>query len=152
MLLTQLFYIGSNIFPPHTHAPLANPAQSNPCSGNHLFFFFFSWDSETSRQQHSAGTLQLCQGKTGAYLLFLPYILLCMKCCTNTQLMTAVMSKSCQLKRTEHKNTGREQVSTLLLSFWTQQCPHLSAPQFPVSKSTRDAQPSSRGVDLRFFW
>lgn len=41
MLLTQLFYIGSNIFPPHTHAPLANPAQSNPCSGNHLGFFFF---------------------------------------------------------------------------------------------------------------
>lgn len=57
MLLTQLFYIGSNIFPPHTHAPLANPAQSNPCSGNHLFFFFFLG---IQRPPDSSTLLALC--------------------------------------------------------------------------------------------
>lgn len=48
MLLTQLFYVGSNIFPPHTHAPLANPAQSNPCSGNYLFFLGIQRPPDTS--------------------------------------------------------------------------------------------------------
>lgn len=38
MLLTQLFYSGSNILPTYTHATLASPAQSNVCSGKHLAF------------------------------------------------------------------------------------------------------------------
>lgn len=38
MLLTQLFYIGSNILSTYTHATLASPPQSNVCSGKHLAF------------------------------------------------------------------------------------------------------------------
>lgn len=42
MLLTQLFYIGSNILPTHTHSPPASPAQSSGYSGKICLFLGFS--------------------------------------------------------------------------------------------------------------
>lgn len=96
MLLTQLFYIGSSI--PHIHMlPLLVLLRPMYVLRSIWLFLGFSSLQMTLSAPASSSFVSEVQRKIGT--LTLSYNPHCVKCYTNTQLETGVVSKGCQQKR-----------------------------------------------------
>lgn len=95
------------------------------------------------------------QGKTGTEILTLSHNPHCVKCYTNAQPETAVMSKGWQQKRTGQEKWAGNRYPLYFCPFWTQRCSNLTRALFltpkQIFKRENSSHSNSSEADLIFF-